>query len=73
MKRIFTLMLGVAMVVTTVQLTAQQSPRMGFVEEATQASCPPCATLNPGLQTLMNNNSDKVIFMAYQVWWSGFD
>jgi len=73
MKRIFTLMLGVAMVVTTVQLTAQQSPRMGFVEEATQASCPPCATLNPGLQTLMNNNSDKVIFMAYQVWWPGFD
>ncbi len=55
-------------------LTANaQVQRVGLCEEATQASCPPCATLNPGLQTLMNNNTDKTLFMAYQVWWPGFD
>jgi hypothetical protein len=73
MKRIITLTLGAAMLMATAQLSAQTTPRMGLCEEATQASCPPCASLNPALQTLMNNNSDKTIFMAYQVWWPGFD
>lgn len=50
-----------------------QTPRIGLVEEATQASCGPCAAANPGLQELMNENSDKVLFVAYQVWWPGFD
>ncbi len=50
-----------------------QSQRMVFIEEATQASCPPCATLNPALQAKVNANPDKVIFLAYQVWWPGFD
>jgi hypothetical protein len=50
-----------------------QSPRMVFIEEATQASCPPCAALNPALQARVNANPDKVVFMAYQVWWPGFD
>jgi len=69
MKKLFTLSMVVAFAMTL----SAQSPRMGFVEEATQASCPPCAQLNPALQDLMNANSDKVIFMAYQVWWPGFD
>ena len=50
-----------------------QSPRMAVVEEATQASCPPCATANPPLQALLNQNTDKAIFIAYQVWWPGYD
>lgn len=72
MNKLFTLTLGVAFLMTATIANAQ-SQRMGLVEEATQASCPPCATANPGLQTLMNANSDKTLFLAYQVWWPGFD
>ena len=50
-----------------------QSPRMFVVEEATQASCPPCAALNPALHSLLNANSTKSILVAYQVWWPGVD
>jgi len=72
MNKIFTFLLGGAFVMTAVTANAQ-TPRVGLVEEATQASCPPCATANPGLQTLMNSNTDKALFLAYQVWWPGFD
>jgi hypothetical protein len=72
MKKIFTLALtGVFALATS--LVSAQSTRMAFVEEATQASCGPCASLNPALQTLMNANTENTIFMAYQVWWPGFD
>ncbi len=50
-----------------------QSPRMTMVEEATQASCGPCASANPALQAMLNANPDKAIFIAYQVWWPGDD
>lgn len=71
MKKIYSLLIGVALM-SSAQVFAQ-SPRMVFVEEATQASCPPCATMNPPLMNVVNTNDDKVIFMAYQVWWPGFD
>jgi hypothetical protein len=72
MNKIFTLILGGAFLMTAVVSNAQ-TQRVGLVEEATQASCPPCASLNPALQTLMNANTDKVLFLGYQVWWPGFD
>ncbi|MFK7755792.1 MAG: T9SS type A sorting domain-containing protein [Flavobacteriales bacterium] len=72
MKRIFTLLTITAFVAMSTQLFAQ-SPRMTFVEEATQASCPPCASANPPLQALLNQNHDEAIFVAYQVWWPGYD
>ena len=73
MKKLFTLLLAFALFMgSTINLDAQ-SPRMAVVEEATQASCPPCATQNPPLQALLNQNTDKAIFIAYQVWWPGFD
>ncbi|MFZ1330809.1 MAG: hypothetical protein WAR83_01390, partial [Flavobacteriales bacterium] len=50
-----------------------QSPRMCVVEEATQASCPPCASQNPGLQAILDANSTKAVFVGYQVWWPGVD
>ncbi len=65
---IFTLM-----IMLTAGLCFSQSQRMAFVEEVTQASCGPCAGANPGIQTLSNANSGDVIFLAYQVWWPGFD
>lgn len=53
--------------------TNAQSPRVALIEEATQASCPPCATLNPALQDMVNANEGNVVFLGYQVWWPGFD
>lgn len=72
MNKIFTLILSTAFLITAT-IASAQTQRVGLCEEATQASCPPCATLNPGLQNLMNNNTDKVLFLGYQVWWPGFD
>lgn len=72
MKKLFTFLLLGAAIVFTTQVSAQ-SPRKAFVEEATQASCPPCAAANPGLQALLNDNHDEAIFVAYQVWWPGYD
>lgn len=72
MKNVISTLLGGMLVLLGTQAFAQ-SPRMVLVEEATQASCPPCASANPGLQTLLNANHDKAIFIAYQVWWPGYD
>lgn len=70
MKRLFTPFLLAILFV--LQMNAQTA-RMVFVEEATQASCPPCAPFNAQAQALLNNNLETTIFMAYQVWWPGFD
>jgi len=72
MKKLFTLF-AIGLIVTLTSNLSAQSQRMAFVEEATQASCGPCASANPDLQNLMNANSENVIFIAYQVWWPGFD
>ena len=53
--------------------TFAQSQRLTLVEEFTQASCGPCASQNPALNTLLNNNTDKVISVKYQVSWPGVD
>ena len=72
MKKLFTFLAMGLLIALSTNLTAQ-SQRMAVVEEATQASCGPCATYNPALQVLMNSNAENVIFLAYQVWWPGFD
>ena len=72
MKKIFDFSFALIFICCTITVTAQ-SPRMTVVEEATQASCPPCATLNPILQELLNQNLDKTVFIAYQVDWPGLD
>ncbi len=50
-----------------------QSPRLVLFEEFTQASCPPCAATNPGLNTLLNANGDKLVSVKYQTSWPGTD
>jgi hypothetical protein len=47
--------------------------RMVLIEHFTQASCPPCASLNPALTALINANPDKVIAIKYQTSWPGTD
>ena len=50
-----------------------QAQRTIFVEEFTQASCPPCETTTPALNALMNANIDKVVQLRYQTSWPGVD
>ena len=50
---------------------AQQ--RMVLVESFSQASCGPCASQNPALETLLAANTTKAVAIKYQVSWPGFD
>jgi len=44
-----------------------QTQRMVLIEEFSGANCGPCAAANPAVNTLMANNTSKVIFLKYQV------
>lgn len=50
-----------------------QSQRLVFIEEFTQASCPPCEVTTPALNQIIAANADKIIQLRYQVWWPGYD
>ncbi|MBK9271500.1 MAG: Omp28-related outer membrane protein [Saprospiraceae bacterium] len=50
-----------------------QSPRKVLYEHFTQASCPPCATVNPVLHPILERNSDKLVRVTHQVSWPGYD
>jgi len=50
-----------------------QSQRFILMEEATNASCPPCATYNPAFDALLNANRDKLTAIKYHSWWPGTD
>lgn len=69
MKKISTLM---AMALTA-GAAFSQSQRLVFVEEFTQASCPPCASQNPTFNATLNANPTKVVALKHQVWWPGYD
>ena len=55
------------------QVSFGQYQRTVLFEEFTQASCGPCASQNPGFNSLLDENSDKTLAIKYQVWWPGFD
>ncbi len=44
---------------------------MVLVEEATNASCPPCASQNPIFKAWLSNHTDQVIPLVYHAWWPG--
>jgi hypothetical protein len=48
-----------------------QLKNMVLIEEATNASCGPCASQNPYLEQFLQNNSDGVIGVSYHAWWPG--
>ena len=50
-----------------------QSQRFVVIEHFTQASCGPCASANPGFQSLMVANATKAIGIRFQVSWPGTD
>ncbi|RLD57730.1 MAG: hypothetical protein DRJ05_09210 [Bacteroidetes bacterium] len=50
-----------------------QSQRLVFVEEATNASCGPCASQNPAFDALLQANSDKLVALKYHWYFPGYD
>ncbi len=66
-----TLLLIVA--VLSCSLGFSQSQRMVFMEEFTQASCPPCETTTPALNAMIASNVDKIVQLRYQTSWPGVD
>ncbi|GAB4177155.1 MAG: hypothetical protein Kow00108_12650 [Calditrichia bacterium] len=50
-----------------------QNPKIVLLEEATNASCPPCAANNPKLQKFYSDNIGNVISVRYHAWWPGSD
>ena len=53
--------------------SAASAQRLVLLEHFTQASCPPCASLNPALKALLDQNADKVVAIKYQTSWPGVD
>ncbi len=50
-----------------------QSQRTVFIEEFTQASCPPCETTTPALNAIIEANAEKIVQLRYQTSWPGTD
>jgi hypothetical protein len=50
-----------------------QTQRLVLIEEATNASCGPCATQNPAFDALLNQNRDKLTAIKYHWYFPGFD
>ncbi len=71
MKKQFYTLLALVGLAASAQAQVQQ--RLCLVEEFTQASCPPCASQNPALNTTLNNNAAKAISIKYQTSWPGYD
>jgi hypothetical protein len=70
MKRnIFTLLI----LVLTSFVVFGQSQRMVLLEHFTQASCGPCAGVNPGLVALMQANPEKANYIMVHTSWPGTD
>ncbi len=50
-----------------------QFRRIALLEEATNASCGPCAAANPKLQQFFEHNFGGVVSVRYHAWWPGTD
>jgi len=69
MKKLYTL----AIVLMASSAMFAQSQRLTLLEEFTQASCGPCASQNPALNTLLSANEAKTVSVKYQTNWPGVD
>ena len=50
-----------------------QSQRLVLLEHFTQASCGPCATYNPEINDLINDNPEMITAIMYHTSWPGYD
>jgi hypothetical protein len=71
MKTIFKILLLMVFIFSV--STNGQVRKIVFLEEATNASCPPCAANNPALQEFFSENFGGVISIRYHAWWPGSD
>lgn len=69
MKKLFTLIILLALVTAV----TGQSGRLVLIEEATNASCPPCASQNPAFDNLLNQNRDILTAVKYHWYFPGYD
>ncbi len=70
------LLLAIVFSGCAIGMIAQPVSRKVLVEEATNASCPPCAAQNPAFNANIvqpNIANDKLVAVKYQAWWPGFD
>jgi hypothetical protein len=69
MKR-FTFLVGFFFCVI---LLYSQSQRLVLLEQFTQASCGPCAQINPTIENLLNSNPTEITSVWYHTSWPGYD
>jgi hypothetical protein len=70
MKKFYILILSV---IGLVFMSHAQSQRLVLIEEATNASCGPCASQNPAFDILLNQNRDKLTAIKYHWYFPGYD
>jgi hypothetical protein len=64
---------AVVMILVCFVCTWGQARRVVLLEEATNASCPPCAANNPKLQEFFSRYFGGVVSVRYHAWWPGRD
>jgi hypothetical protein len=73
LNRIF-LTLIVLTTAFAVLMPAVAAQRCVFMEDFTNASCPPCAAVNPSLRAMTSSlTHDTLVVVTYHVWWPGGD
>lgn len=70
MKKIYLLILTLIGFAFTIQA---QTQRLVLIEEATNASCGPCASQNPAFDILLNQNRDILTAIKYHWYFPGTD
>ncbi len=63
----------IAFTIFSINSVFAQTQRTIFVEEFTQASCPPCETTTPLLNATLAANHGKYVQIRYQTSWPGVD
>ncbi|MDD3527336.1 MAG: hypothetical protein PHX39_10355, partial [Bacteroidales bacterium] len=69
MKKQFLLLFFLALAI----FSYAQADRRVMVEEATNASCGPCASQNPAFDALLQQNANIVTVLKYHASWPGYD
>ncbi len=75
MKRLgsFLLLIAGVLAINSNGVRAQSVPRTVLFEEATNWSCPPCASANPYIEQFVKEHVGSVIHLAYHPNWPGPD
>lgn len=61
--------LAVILILFSVSALQAQARKIVLLEEATSATCNPCALYNPGLQSFLSKNLGGIISVRYHAWW----